>query len=70
MGNADDLAYHLEQCLAQGNYEKMPNGDVCFFTENGEVIYEGPRTVHPIIKDLCDKILGPEDEFDFLPKEG
>lgn len=70
MNNSDDLAYHLDQCLQHGYYQKMDNGDVCFFTEDGEVIYEGPRNVHPVVKDLCDKLFGPEDEFDFLPKEG
>jgi hypothetical protein len=48
----------------------MENGDVLFFTKHGEIIYEGPRTAHPILKDLCDKLFGPEDEFYFLPKEG
>ena len=68
--NTDQFAELLQHCLTEGNYKLHESGNVCFWTDTGEIIYEGSPRVHPVIESLCLKIFGSLDPFSFLPKEG
>ena len=70
----EDLATYLCGFLIRGHYQKMTNGNICLFTEEGVVCYEGPISAHPMLEECYQFVVNAEtskdDEFYFLPKEG
>lgn len=64
-----ELVPFLVNCLIKQNFYEVGNGEICIFNDNGEIVFEGYPSDHPVLEEYWGYV-SKLDEFSFLPKEG